>query len=67
MCAILSGDTTSVNKAKECFSVVDEYVHEFTDSAYTPHQHRELIILTCQKCNEELEKLAALSTSSSVS
>ena len=46
MCVILSGDTTSVNKAKQCFTVVEEYVNDFTDSTYTPNEHRELIILT---------------------
>ena len=63
MCAILSGDATSINKARESFSLVDEYVQEFTDSAYTPHEHRELIILTCQKCKEEVDQLSDWSVS----
>ena len=61
MCVILSGDTTSVNKAKQCFTVVEEYVNDFTDSPYTPHEHRELIILTCQKCKEEVDQLVNMS------
>lgn len=60
MCVILSGDPTSVTKAQESFQLVDEYVHDFTDSAYTPHEHRELIILSCQKCREELDTMALI-------
>lgn len=66
MCIILSGDSTSVNKAKDSFSLVDEFVHEFTDSAYTPHEHRELIILMCQKCKQEIDELSDLSMVSRV-
>ena len=61
MCTILPGDQTAVTKAQELFTLVDEYVHDFTDSAYTSHEHRELIILMSQKCKEELDHFAEVS------
>lgn len=64
---ILSGDVTSVSKAKQCFDIVEEYVNDFTDSPYTPHEHRELIVLTCQKCKEEIDQLGDMSNVSILS
>ena len=58
MCAILSNDATSLTCTVELFSAVEEYVNEFTDSPYTPHEHREIIVLMCEKCKQDVQHLA---------
>ena len=50
-------------KLKCALDVVIEATQDFTDSAYTTHDHRERILMLCEKVNIELTILLRIGVS----
>lgn len=52
-------DKDSLNKAVD---MVIDRTQDFTDSAYTTHEHRENIILLCERIRIQLEQLVRIAS-----
>jgi hypothetical protein len=51
---VTSADKDSLNRAYE---LVADRIEDFTDSPYTSHEHRQNIILLCERIKIQLEQL----------
>ena len=57
MTVITAGDSSCMDQLSRCLESICERTQDFTDSAYISHDHRQNIIILCERAKLELGHL----------